>query len=113
MRGGQADSVIDVLKPAYGKNPTDDEIGKRLAVAYLITASFGEALPILDNYLTRHPSDPDVLFAAVLAQYQVSLLTGAELTAADKARLLKYERAYKGPQQALMSKYVTALGVAR
>jgi len=26
MRGGQADSVIDVLKPAYGKNPTDDEI---------------------------------------------------------------------------------------
>jgi len=113
MRGGQADSVIDVLKPAYGKNPTDDEIGRRLAVAYLITASFGEALPILDNYLTRHPSDPDVLFAAVLAQYQVSLLTGAELSAADKARLLKYERAYKGPQQALMSKYVTALGVAR
>ena len=113
MRDGQTDSVVDVLKPAYAKNPTNDELGRRLAIAYLMTAAFGDALPILDSYLTRHPNDPDVLFAAVLAQYQVSLVTGAELTAADKARLLKYERAYKGPQQALLAKYVTALGVAR
>jgi len=113
MRGGQIESVVNILKPAYAKYPMDDEIGKRLAIAYLVTANFGEALPILDGYLTRHPTDPDALFAAVLAQYQVALSTGAELSAADKAKLLKYEKAYKGPQQALLTKYVTSLGVTR
>jgi predicted Zn-dependent protease len=113
MRDGQTDSVISILKPAYAKNPANDDLGKRLAIAYLVTAAFGDALPILDNFLTRHPNDLDALFAAVLAQYQVSLATGAELSTADKAKLLKYEKAYKGPQQALLAKYVTALGVTR
>ncbi|PYR63711.1 MAG: hypothetical protein DMF88_24670, partial [Acidobacteria bacterium] len=113
MRDGQADAVISILKPAYAKNPGNDDLGKRLAVAYLVTAAFGEALPILDNFLTRHPNDPDALFAAVLAQYQVSLVTGAELSSVDKAKLLKYEKAYKGPEQALLTKYVTSLGVTR
>jgi hypothetical protein len=113
MRSGQADAVITVLKPAYAQHPTDDEVGKRLAIAYLVTASFGEALPILDSYLTRHANDADAIFAAILAQYQVSLATGGELSSVDKAKLLKYERAYKGPQKALLTKYVTALGVAR
>jgi VWFA-related protein len=113
MRGGQADAVVSVLKPAYAIHPTDDELGKRLAIAYLVTAEFSQALPILDAYLTRHPADGDALFAAILAQYQVALVTGAELSAADKAKLLKYEKAYKGPQQALLAKYVTSLGVTR
>ena len=113
MRGGQADSVVSVLKPAYAKYPTDDELGKRLAIAYLVTASFGEALPILDGYLTRHPTDGDALFAAVLAHYQVATSTGAELSDADRAKLLKYGKAYKGPQQPLLAKYLSALGVNR
>ena len=113
MRDGQVDAVVSVLKPAYAKNPANDDLGKRLAIAYLVTAAFGEALPILDNFLTRHPTDGDALFAAVLAQYQVSLVTGAELSSTDKAKLLKYEKAYKGPQQALLAKYVMSLGVTR
>ena len=113
MRGGQPDAVVTILKPAYAQRPTDDELGKRLAVAYIFTAAFGEALPILDGYLTRHPTDADVLFAAVLAQYQVARTTGAELTTADRAKLLKYVRAYKGPQEALLGKYLSSLGVAR
>jgi VWFA-related protein len=113
MRSGQADSVIAVLKPAYAQRPTDDELGKRLAIAYLVTAAFAEALPILDSYLTRHPADGDALFAAVLAQYQVATATGAEVSAADRAKLLKYGRAYKGPQQPLLAKYLASLGVNR
>jgi hypothetical protein len=113
MRDGQADAVVNILKPAYALRPTDDELGKRLAVAYIMTAAFGEALPILDAYLNRHPADADVLFAAVLAQYQVARATGAELTTADRAKLLKYARAYKGPQEALLAKYLSSLGVAR
>jgi tetratricopeptide repeat protein len=113
MRGGQPDAVVGILKPAYAQQPTDDELGKRLAVAYMMTAAFGDALPILDSYLTRHPTDPDAIFAAVLAQYQVSRATGAELTTADRAKLLKYAKAYKGPQQALLAKYVSSLGADR
>jgi len=113
MRSGQADAVVTVLKPAYAKHPTDDDLGKRLAIAYLMTAAFGEALPILDSYLTRHPTDGDALFAAVLAQYQISLVTGAELSAADRAKLLKYGKAYKGPQEPLLAKYLESLGVNR
>jgi VWFA-related protein len=113
MRGGQADAVVPILKPAYAQHPTDDEVGKRLAVAYMMTAAFGEALPILDAYLTRHPADPDALFAAVLAHYQVARATGAELTTADRAKLLKYARAYKGAQEALLAKYLSSLGVDR
>ena len=113
MRGGQADAVVNILKPAYAQRPTDDELGKRLAVAYMMTAAFGEALPILDGYLIRHPADPDALFAAVLAHYQVARATGAELTAADRTKLLKYARGYKGPQEALLAKYLSSLGVNR
>ena len=113
MRSGQADAVITVLKPAYAQRPTDDEVGKRLAIAYLVTAAFADALPILDSYLTRHPADGDAIFAAVLAQYQIATATGAELSANDRAKLLKYGRAYKGPQQPLMAKYLSSLGVNR
>ena len=113
MRGGQADAVVNILKPAYAQSPTDDELGKRLAVAYMMTAAFGEALPILDGYLNRHPADPDALFAAVLAHYQVARATGSELTSADRTKLLKYARAYKGPQEALLAKYLSSLGVDR
>jgi len=113
LRGGQPDAVVTVLKPAYAQRPTDDEVSKRLAAAYMMTAAFGEALPILDGYLTRHPADSDALFAAVLAHYQVARATGAELTAADRTKLLKYGRAYKGPQEALFAKYLSSLGVDR
>ena len=113
MRGGQPDAVVTVLKPAYAQRPADDELGKRLAAAYMMTAAFAEALPILDGYLDRHPADPDALFAAVLAHYQVARATGSELTGADRAKLLKYARAYKGPQEALFAKYLSSLGVNR
>jgi len=113
MRGGQIEAVISILKPAYAQRPTDDDVAKRLAIAYLVTAAFSEALPILDSYLTRHPTDGDALFAAVLAQYQVATSTGAELSAADRAKLLKYGKAYKGPQEPLLAKYLSSMGVNR
>jgi len=113
MRDKQPESVITILKPAFAAHPSDDELGKRLAIAYMMTADFGAALPILDGYLTRHPADADALFAAVLSQYQVSTLNGAELSAPDKVKLTKYGKAYKGPQQPLLAKYLMTLGVDR
>ena len=61
MRGGQADAVVSGAEACLREYPTDDELGKRLAIAYLVTAAFGEALPILDGYLSRHPADAEAI----------------------------------------------------
>ena len=68
LRDGQSDSVVDVLKPAYDRNPADDEIAQRLASAYLMNGRYAESLPVLDGYLTRHPTEQVALFAAVFAR---------------------------------------------
>lgn len=106
LRDGQADSVIDVLRPAHEQNPTDDEIGQRLAAAYLMTGRYQEALPVLDRYLTRHPTDQTALFAAVFAQYHVATRERLVLSAAEQTKLAGYVRAYKGPYQPLLTKYL-------
>ncbi|MGH9255928.1 MAG: VWA domain-containing protein [Vicinamibacterales bacterium] len=106
LRDGQSDSVVDVLKPAYEQNPTDDEIGQRLVSAYLMTGRYAEAVPVLDRFLTRHPDDQVALFAAVFAQYHVATREHLAVSAADQAKLGRYVRAYKGPYQPLLAKYL-------
>ena len=102
-----------MLKPAYAERPADDDLGRRLAIAYMMTGAYGDALPILDTYLTRHATDADALFAAVLSHYQVAATSGAELSTADRAKVTRYVRAYRGPQQALLAKYLSSMGVNR
>jgi hypothetical protein len=106
LRDGQSDSVIDVLKPTYDRNPADDEIGQRLASAYLMTGRYAEALPVLDGYLTRHPNEQVALFAAVFAQYHVVTRERLAVSAADQTKLARYVRAYQGPYQPLLAKYL-------
>jgi hypothetical protein len=109
LRDGQAASVIDVLKPAYERTPTDEEIGRRLMSAYLMLGRYAEALPILDSYLSRHPADEMANFAAVFAAYQVTTKERLVLTAADQAKLARYVRAYEGPYEALLTKYLETI----
>ena len=109
MRTGQPTSVIDVLRPVVEREPGNDELTRRLAVAYLITGRFAEALPLLDRYLTRNPTDADVLFSAVMAQYEVTTHAKVPLSDLERAKLTRYAKAYKGPQQALIAKYLSAM----
>jgi VWFA-related protein len=111
MRAGQPGSVIDVLRPVVEREPDNDELNRRLAVAYLMTGRFAEALPVFDRYLTRHPSDADVLFSAVMAQYEVTTRANVPLSDVERARLTRYAKAYKGPQDALIAKYLSAMQV--
>jgi VWFA-related protein len=109
LRDGQPGSVIDVLRPAYQRTPTDDELGHRLMAAYLMTGRFEEALPVLDGYLSRNPTDQVALLAAVFAQYQVATKERLALPAAELAKLGRYVRAYEGPYKNLLAKYVEIL----
>ena len=106
LRDGQSDSVVDVLKPAYDRNPADDEIAQRLASAYLMNGRYAESLPVLDGYLTRHPTEQVALFAAVFAQYHVTTREKLAVSAADQAKLARYVRAYQGQYQPLLAKYL-------
>ena len=106
LRTGQPASVLDVLVPARARLATDDEIAKRLALAHVLTGDYAGAVPVLEDYLTRHPADETALFAVVMAQYEVVSRDGAVLSDADRARFARYVKAYKGPQQALLGKYL-------
>jgi thioredoxin-like negative regulator of GroEL len=106
LRAGQADSVVDVLKAAQERNPADDDINQRLTAAYLMTGRYAEALPILDRYLTQHPDDQVALFAAVYAQYHVVTREKLALSQSEQAKLARYVRAYAGPYQPLLAKYL-------
>jgi hypothetical protein len=109
LRDGQPASVIDILKPAYQRTPTDDEIGYRLLAAYLMTGRFEEALPVIDGYLSRNPTDQAALLAAVYAQYQVASKERLALPATTITKLTRYVRAYEGPYKALLTKYVDSM----
>ena len=109
LRDGQPTSVIDVLKPMYETTPADDEIAMRLASAMLMTGRYVEARPVLDTFLAKHPTDQAALFAAVFAQYQATTREHLALSAADRTKLMRYVRAYQGPQQALLTKYLNAM----
>lgn len=108
LRDGQPQSAIDILKPAYDRQPGDDEVGRRLAVAYVLTSRYADALPVLDAYLSRHATDQDLLLAAIVANYEVAR-GGQVLPESDLAKLRRYGAAYKGPDGALVTKYLQAL----
>jgi thioredoxin-like negative regulator of GroEL len=110
MRDGQALSAIDILKPAYERAPENDDIGRRLAMAYVMTGRYAEAAPVLDGYLTRHETDQDALLAAVIASYE--LVRGGQLLSnVDRDRLRKYAAAYRGEHQTLVQKYLQTMQV--
>jgi VWFA-related protein len=110
LRDGQPASAIEILKPAYERDPANDEIARRLAMAYAMTGRFADALPVADKYLERHAADQDVLLAAVTAQYEL-FRAGQVLSNLDRAKMRKYSLAYKGEQRALLEKYVATMEV--
>ncbi len=109
MRDGQPGSVIDVLRPVYARAPEDDEISRRLASAYLMIGRYEDALPVLEGYLARNQTDEVALFAAVFAQYQVVTRERLVLSNDDVARIARYVRAYEGPYEALLAKYLQTI----
>jgi len=108
LRDGQPGSAIEILKPAYERDPANDEVGRRLAIAYAMTGRFAEALPAADKYLERHPTDQDMLLAAITSQYEL-FRSGQVLSNIDRAKMRKYSVAYKGADRALIDKYVTTM----
>ena len=111
FRAGQPDAIVGVLKPAHERAPADDQIARRLGLAYVVTGRYADAVPVLDGYLTRNASDQDVLFAALFAHYETHTRQKTLPTEADRVTLKRYAAAYKGPQQGLVVRYLQSLSL--
>jgi hypothetical protein len=108
LRDGIPDAAIDILKPAYEAQPANDDIGRRLGMAYVMTTRYGEAMPVLDALLSRHPTEQGLLLAAIVSQYE--LVQGGQVASvADVAKMRRYVSAYKGSESALARKYLEAI----
>jgi VWFA-related protein len=108
LRQRQPQSAIDILKPVYDRDPMQDEIARPLAMAYAMMNRHGEALTVLDGYLRRHPDDQDMLFAAIVSQFE-AVRGGQILSNIDRDKVLRYAAAYQGPNRALVDKYLVAM----
>jgi len=110
LRDGQPGAAADVLRSAHERWPDDGAIGRRLGLALALSGRLGEARPVLDAYLARHPQDQDALLAAVAAWYDLAREGG--LSEEDRAKVERYSAAYRGPQQALVAAYLEAIRAA-
>lgn len=109
LRTRQAASVVDVLEPLRARVPGDEDVLRRLALAYVLTGRHGDALPLLDSYLQRHPDDQEAAFGYVFAQYVIRTRAAAPLSAAEQATVARLAKVYKGPDQPLLARYVAVL----
>jgi tetratricopeptide (TPR) repeat protein len=108
LRIGQAQSAIDILKPVFDRAPTNDDLARRLATAYAMTNRHSDALTVLDAYLVRHPDDQDMLFAAIVSQYE-AVRSGQILSNIERDKVQKYAAAYQGPNRSLVDKYLVTM----
>lgn len=108
LRAEQPDAAVDILKPAYERDPADDEVARRLAMALVVAGRFAEAVPVLDAHLARRGDDQELLYAAVAANYEL-VRAGRVLSNEERAKLRGYVAAYRGPQRALAEKYLDTI----
>lgn len=108
LRDGQAQAAIDILKPAYDRQPADADIARRLAMAYMLVQRYADAIPVLDATLGRRPADEEAIVANVIAHYEL-VRGGQVLSTADSAKLRRQVAAYKGPDAALLDKYLQTM----
>jgi tetratricopeptide (TPR) repeat protein len=109
MRLGDPQQAIASLTEAASKWPEDDQVRRRLALAYAVAPRHREALVTIEPYLVRHPADHEALLIAAHAIY-ASTVVGQRLVSEneDRERMAKYARAYaaaKGPHAALVTSW--------
>jgi VWFA-related protein len=105
MRLGDPQQAIAPLVEAVAKWPEDDQVRRRLALAYAAIPQHKEALAAIEPYLVRHPADHEAFLIAAHAIYASNVLGQPLASGEDSERLTKYARAYaaaKGPHAALV-----------
>ena len=113
FRVGEPLQAVEPLREAVAAWPEDDELRRRLGVAYSLTHQYGDALESIEPYIARHPDDADALLVAVHAIYALHLIEEPVLTETEaQDRMSQYARAYAaadGAHAALVAGWAAAL----
>ena len=109
LRDGIPDAAIDILKPAYAAQPANDDIARRLGMALRDDHALrrGDAGA---RRLPRRGTPPTRGCCWRRSSSQYELVQGGQvLSVADAAKMRRYAGAYKGPEAALVQKYLESM----
>ena len=113
FRMGEPLQAIEPLREAVAAWPEDDELRRRLGVAYSLTHQYGDALEWIEPYVARHPDDAEALLVAVHAIYALHLIEEPVLTETEaQDRMARYVKAYaagNGAHAAIVAGWAAAL----
>ena len=113
FRMGEPLQAIEPLREAVAAWPEDDELRRRLGVAYSLTHQYRDALESIEPYIARHPDDAEALLVAVHAIYALHLVEEPVLTETEaQDRMAQYAKAYavaNGPHAALVAGWAASL----
>ena len=117
LRLGQPTQAIAPLTDALTKEPQNDGLRKDLAIAQSRVGQHQDAYATITPFLAKNQADTDALMVALQAIYQVHA-EGKSIDSADqdKTKAVEYARAYaaaKGPNQALVDKWLQFLGAGK
>jgi VWFA-related protein len=117
LRLGQPAQAVGPLSDALSAQPQNDSLRKSLAVAHSTLGQHDQAYATIEPYLERNTTDADALMVALQAIYQVHA-QGKSLGSPeqDRAKAAGYAKAYaaaKGPNQALVQKWLQFLNAEK
>jgi predicted Zn-dependent protease len=116
LRLGEPGQAVEPLSEALSANPKNDSLRKSLGITLSTLGRHDQAYDTIEPFLQRNGSDTDALMVALQAIYQVHA-AGKSIGSPeqDQARAEAYAKAYteaKGPNQALVQKWLQFLGAA-
>lgn len=106
---GDTATAIPPLRDALSRWPDDDDLRRRLGVAYALAGQPADAVTTLGPYLERTMSDHETLQVAIRALYDAHAAGGSVGTPEeDQVLASRYATAYaaaNGPDQALVNRW--------
>ena len=110
VRLGQPSEAVPLLAAGVAAWPRDDDLRRRLAIAYALSDQQRDALATIEPYLERHPDDAEALLVAMQVLHEAQVKSHPLLDPAQqRERMNRYAAAYvatKGPHVALVESWV-------
>lgn len=113
LREKDGDQAIDVLKEGLQAWPDDEGLKRRIALSYALAGRREQALPLLLDWVDRHPEDRVALFATLALLFQAFTQEAAGTAhPVERERLLRYAKAYvdgQGPNRQVVEQWLKYL----
>ncbi|MFI5183619.1 MAG: tetratricopeptide repeat protein, partial [Vicinamibacteria bacterium] len=113
LREKDGEQAIEVLKEGLHSWPDDEGLKRRLGLAHALAGQREQALPLLVDWVDRHPEDRGALFATLALLFQAFTQESAGAVApAERERIVRYAKAYvegQGPNRQVVQQWLKYL----